>query len=347
MAKSLTEHFCHFCNYTSSRTYDFKKHCLTEKHLKSEKSFLDTNSEKAVPEQKAVDETIFCKYCDFITDNLTKLKEHNKLLCKPKCSSCNRLFSAKSNLFKHKKKCQVGSVTDNIEKDNTNNKGKDKGKGKEEDLFVQFIKDNKELKNILVEQNNKLLQQNEEQNKLIAKLTQRQAITNNNTTNHFNLNVFLNDTCKDALNITDFVKSLKIQVSDLEETGKLGYVDGITRIILNGLKDVDVNKRPLHCTDLKRETVYIKNDNIWEKENPDKSHLKNAVEHISHLNLQQLRPWQEMNPLYKDITTKENDMFIHLSTQAIGSCSQTEGDKNVEKILKNVLKEVVLDKTTK
>jgi hypothetical protein len=223
------------------------------------------------------------------------------------------------------------------------------------DVLVEFIKENKELRNILVEQNKefqekttRLLHHNEQQTKIIAELAQKQSITNNTTNkttnNQFNLHFFLNDTCKDALNITDFIKSLKIQVSDLEETGRLGFVDGITRIILNGLKEVELEKRPLHCTDLKRETVYIKNDNIWEKEDSDKSHLKDAVEHISNRNLQQLRPWQQLHPEFKDTTTKENDMFIHLSTQAIGSCTKQQSDRNVEKILKNVLKEVVLDK---
>jgi hypothetical protein len=226
--------------------------------------------------------------------------------------------------------------------------------------LVNFIKENKELQNVLfeqsrelqerlLEQNQKLLQQNEEQCKLIAELAHKQGnVTNNRTTTHnnqFNLHFFLNDTCKDALSITEFIKSLKIQVSDLEETGRLGFVDGITRIIINGLKNVEIEKRPLHCTDLKRETVYIKNDTTWEKENEDKTHLKDAVEHISNMNLQQLRPWQALHPEFKDTTTKENDMFIHLSTQAIGSCTREQGDRNVDKILKNVLKEVVLDKS--
>jgi hypothetical protein len=315
---------------------------LSQKHLRKiflhhgeNKKSTDTSSDK-----KEVIVPYELKNDAKITQNGENITQN--ALVKTKCEVCNKQYSSAGNLWKHKRRCFAVGENGETKTKNTDLVSPD--------ILVRFIKENKELRNILVEQNSKLLHQNEEQTKIIAELAQKQVITttnnttNNKTTNNFNLHVFLNDTCKDALNITDFVKSLKIQVSDLEETGKLGYVDGITRIILNGLKNVEVEKRPLHCTDLKRETVYIKNDNIWEKENPDKSHLKNAVEHISHLNLQQLRPWQEMHPLYKDTTTKENDMFIHLSTQAIGSCSRAEGDRNVEKILKNVLKEVVLDK---
>ena len=265
------------------------------------------------------------------------------------CRVCDKIFTASSNLSRHKRTCVSSESPEMIDYADT--------------FLVNFIKENKELQNVLLEQsrelqerlleqNQKLLQQNEEQCKLIAELAHKQGSIINNTTNkttntnnHFNLHFFLNDTCKDALSITDFIKTLKIQVSDLEETGRLGFVDGITRIILNGLKNVEIEKRPLHCTDLKRETVYIKNDNTWEKENEDKTHLKDAVEHISNMNLQQLRPWQVLHPEFKDTTTKENDMFIHLSTQAIGSCTREQGDRNVEKILKNVFKEVVLDKS--
>jgi hypothetical protein len=210
------------------------------------------------------------------------------------------------------------------------------------------MRQSQDIQNLLVEQNKEIQRQNLEYQKQIIELAkQPNQITNNNTTNNnqFNLQFFLNTTCKDALSINDFVNSLDIQVADLEETGKLGYIGGITRIIMNGLKDVEINKRPLHCTDLKRETLYVKNENAWEKENSAKYQLKKAVERVSNRNLQQIRKWQEIHPLFKDTSTKENDMFIHLSTQAIGACSTEESERNIDKIMKNVLKEVVLDKT--
>jgi hypothetical protein len=222
------------------------------------------------------------------------------------------------------------------------------------DTLIQFITQSNEIQNLLIEQNKEMQEmqrQNLEYQKQIIELSKQQTQvthhTTNNTTNNnnqFNLHFFLNNTCKDALNINDFIKSLNIQVADLEETGNLGFIEGITRIIVNGLKDVDVTKRPLHCTDLKRETLYIKNDNAWEKENQEKAKLKQAVERVSSMNLHQLKKWQEIHPLFRDTTTKENDMFIHLSTQAIGSYTKEQNERNIDKIMKNIMKEVVIDK---
>jgi hypothetical protein len=223
------------------------------------------------------------------------------------------------------------------------------------------MKQSQEIQNVLISQNKEQQEQNrifQEQILELSKNSNTVAHTTNNTTNHnnnttnnnnnqFNIQFFLNNTCKDALNLKDFISSLDIQVADLEETGRLGFIDGITRIIVNGLKGVDISKRPLHCTDLKRETVYIKNDDAWEKESIEKAKLKEAVERVSSRNLHQLKKWQEIHPLFKDTTTKENDMFIHLSTQAIGSCTREQGNKNIDKIVKNVLKEVVVDKAGK
>jgi len=261
---------------------------------------------------------------------------------------CGKQYKHSSSLCKHTAKCPIVNQTP--------------GSNVPIDVVVNIMKQSQEIQNVLIAQNKEIQQQNKEQqqqNRLFQEQilelsktsnTVAHTTTNNNTNNHnnqFNIQFFLNNTCKDALNIKDFISSLDIQVADLEETGNLGFIEGITRIIVNGLKGVDISKRPLHCTDLKRETVYIKNDDAWEKESTEKAKLKEAVERVSSRNLQQLRKWQEIHPLFKDTTTKENDMFIHLSTQAIGSCTREQGDKNIDKIMKNVLKEVVIDKATK
>jgi hypothetical protein len=260
---------------------------------------------------------------------------------KPKaiCENCDKEYSSKSNLWKHSKLCRV-------KRDNTN------------EILIEFIKKSQDIQNVLIKQNEEfkhiIHQQNAEHKQQIVELTKNQMVltnsnntTNNTTTNNnqqFNLQFFLNETCKDAINIMDFVESLKLQISDLEETGKLGYINGITRIFVNGLRELDLHKRPIHCTDIKRETVYVKDKDAWEKENNEKSKLKTAVNKISQLNLKQLKRWQEENPEYEDLTSDKNDEFIHLSTQAIGSYTQEDREKNTNKILKNVLKEVVLDK---
>ena len=146
------------------------------------------------------------------------------------------------------------------------------------------------------------------------------------------------------MNIMDFVNSLQLQVEDFETTGKLGYVEGISRIIINGLKQIDTTKRPIHCTDMKRETLYIKHDNSWEKEEPDKTKLKNAVNHVARMNLSQLPLWKKQNPESTVIDTKQNDEYIKYSMAALGGRGDDEEEKFIDKIMKNVIKEVVIDK---
>jgi hypothetical protein len=133
-------------------------------------------------------------------------------------------------------------------------------------------------------------------------------------------------------------------VHDFEETGRLGYVEGISRIILNGIKDMDISKRPVHCTDLKRETVYIKHDNQWGKEEPDKKKLKWAVSRVAQMNLNQLPNWQSENPECTNMDTRQNEELIQYSLSALGGQYKEEEDKFMDKIMKNVLKEVVVNK---
>jgi hypothetical protein len=235
------------------------------------------------------------------------------------CSQCSKEYKDKSGLWRHKKKCLIELPQSSQNSMVTN------------DMVL------------------KLMEQNHDLQKQIFELAKNQTVTNNlnsnNTTNnHFNLNVFLNETCKDALNITDFVNSLQLQIKDFETTGRLGYVEGISRIILHGLRQIDVHKRPLHCTDFKREIVYIKNNDIWEKEGPDKVSLQRAVNRVAQMNLNQLQKWQKENPDCERIDTKENEEYLHLSLVALGGKTQEEDEKYMDKILKNVLREVVIDK---
>jgi hypothetical protein len=179
-------------------------------------------------------------------------------------------------------------------------------------------------------------------------LAKNQSIVNNNnnTTNNtqFNLQFFLNETCKDAMNIVDFVNSLQLTIDDFETTGKLGFVDGISRIFIKELKKLETEKLPIHCTDFKRETVYIKDNNIWEKENNEKQKLKWTIDRIAQLNLVQHHNWQQRYPVCIENNTKENEYFFKLAAVALGGKGEDEKDKYREKIMRNVLKEVVLDK---
>jgi hypothetical protein len=190
-----------------------------------------------------------------------------------------------------------------------------------------------------------LLNQNIELQKQIVELCkEKNTVINNTINNKFNLNVFLNEQCKDALNIMDFVSSLKFQLSDLENVGKLGYTEGISKIFIKGLQELDVFKRPIHCSDLKREIMYIKDKDAWEKEKENNDILKVAIKHIAHNNVKQLPDWIQENPSSNNHDTKKHQEYIQILNESMGASTEEEDIKNYNRIIKNVAKEVVIDK---
>jgi hypothetical protein len=171
-------------------------------------------------------------------------------------------------------------------------------------------------------------------------------ITNNttiNNTNHFNLNVFLNEHCKDAVNLHTFLNDLVITVEDYEQTGKIGYVENISRILINGLKQLDVYKRPIHCTDIKRETIYIKENDKWDKDNEKNEKIIGVVETIAERNLKTFPKWAALHPNHRELDSVDNKKCLELYKAALGSESQEDLGKEHHKIVKNVLKTVTID----
>jgi hypothetical protein len=279
-------------------------------------------------------EEFCCEKCNFTANKYSNWAAHlstkkhirntseeiviNKHVC-----DCGKEYKHMSSLCNHRKTCN-----------------KTKSTGNNDVMLLEIIKQNQEIQNTFIEQNREL------QNKLVE-MSQTPHITNNiqnNVQNNFNLNMFLNEQCKDAISITDFIDSLQVEVSDLEATGKLGYVLGISRIFINKLKELDIHERPLHCTDIKRETVYIKDKDVWEKESTEKSTLKQVVKKIARKNLQQLPAWQEQHPEFTKSDTPENNEYMKISLNALGAYSKEEEEKDIDKIMKNVLKEVVIEK---
>jgi hypothetical protein len=169
--------------------------------------------------------------------------------------------------------------------------------------------------------------------------------SNNTTNNQFNINLFLNERCKNAVNIVDFLNSLQVQIQDLEKTGKLGYVEGISSILLKGLRELNVYQRPIHCTDLKRETVYVKDNDTWEKDSGEKTKLKNVIKLIAKKNLKTLPKWQQENPDFITLDTKENNEYLKIALNSLGGQSEEEDEKFTGKIIRNVLKDVLIDKS--
>jgi len=220
---------------------------------------------------------------------------------------------------------------------------KKKDTGFTTDMIIDLLKQNKELQAVLIEQNTAFMEQT---NKLFDISNRQPTIVQNTSTtnNQFNLNFFLNEQCKNAINIQDFLDNIQLTVADIEATGRLGYVNGISRIFINKLKEMDIFTRPLHCTDLKRETVYIRDNNAWEKEKDEQPKLKKLVKIMARKNLKQLPAWQEKNPEYVINNSAQNEAFTQLSLTCLGAFTEEEDERDTQKILRNVLKEIRVDR---
>jgi len=288
-----------------------------------------------------------CDVCHFNTSNkqdynrhISTLKHKNKergdekeTEKTPKNSNafecgCGKQYAVYGSLWRHKKNCSQKP----IEKEEVANPN---SQFITMDVVMEIMRKNTEVQNMLIEQNNKLMEKITELSK-----PQNNTVSNshNNNNNSFNLNFFLNEQCKDAVNLVDFIDNLKVTVKDLERTGQLGYVEGISQIFIEGLKELDVNKRPIHCTDLKRETVYVKDQDKWEKENEEKTRLKTAIKKIAKKNLQQLPVWQVENPECSNSSSQLSDQFIVISQNSLGGFNDKDESKYQNTIIKNVLK---------
>jgi len=295
---------CITCHYYCSKQSDFNKHILTNKHK--------------------------------ILQNPTITSQQDNIFnCK-----CGKIYKHSSTLYAHKKKCSLFMNENIINQDtiigDTINHNKIISDPFEQQKLIDYLlKENSEFKQLMIEQN-----------KHMFEITKTIGNNNNNTTNNnsFNLNFFLNETCKNAMNIMDFVSQLQVGIKDLEETGRLGFAQGISKIFINGLKQIDVSDRPIHCSDFKRETLYIKNNNEWNKESEDKAVLTNAIKHVAHKNMKQISEWTKVNKEYNDSDSKQNDKYLKIVSESMSGSTKEETNKNYTKIIKNIVKETVIDK---
>ena len=300
-----------------------------------------------------------CKHCDFKCfknvdwdrhistakhQNRTKLnnlEQKNAEKCQTfSCKNCNKIYNARNSLWYHEKKCQTvntNNETNTIEDLNNIDIT-------DSNIIIQLIKQNDEFKHLLIEQSKAMI----EQNKTIIELSKNNSITNNNNNinSHnktFNLQFFLNETCKDAMNIMDFVDSIKFQLCDLENVGKLGFIDGISKIIVSNLNSLDETKRPVHCTDSKREVMYVKDEDKWEKENENNQKMRKVIKHVTHKNSKLLKEYKAKYPGCEKSDSKYSNAYDKLIIEAMGG----KGDNDIEKedkIIRNIAKNVMIDK---
>jgi hypothetical protein len=253
--------------------------------------------------------------------------------------NCGKEYKHRQGLWKHKKSCCVNSVLTELD-GSEDNKIKIYNEPTDKDLIMMLIKENSELKTIMLEQQNMMM-------KVIENGTTNNShnTTTNNTNSHnkaFNLQFFLNETCKDAMNIMDFVESIQLQLSDLEKVGELGYVEGISNIIVKNWKEMDVTQRPVHCTDKKRETIYIKDENKWEKDD-EKNKIRKMIKRVASKNQRLLLKFKELHPDCIKYHSKYSDQYNKLIVESMGGSGNNDLEKE-DKIIRNIAKNVVVDK---
>jgi hypothetical protein len=263
---------------------------------------------------------------------------------------CGKKYVTNSGLWKHKKLC-------NNEKPDFKNKNLElsiKNTDASSNIIMELMKQNQEFKDLIIEQNKQLYEQNKlhiENNKqMVEKITDLASMAGSNNTNcnnkTFNLQVFLNEQCKDALNISEFVNQIKLQLSDLDMIGRIGYTEGMSKIIVRNLKELDIFKRPIHCSDLKREVLYVKDKDAWEKENSENLKIKHAIKVIESKNVKQLPHWKEENPESDDYDSKKHMEYHNIIIESMGGSTTEDDNKKHEKIIRNIAKEVVIDKNS-
>ena len=307
LRKVAKEYKCLSCDYVTSRKSSYDKHILTAKHIKL------TNA-----------------------DNLVAGTEPQHIC------SCGKEFGHRQSLHRHKKDCngiQIDIVsTTSTPVSNTNSSINN-------ETVNAILQDNAEMRKILVQQQEQMKEQQEQHSKemkdLIPQLQQITNITNNNNTtnNKFNLNFFLNEQCKDAISIQHFIENLNIGIRELEHMGDVGYVKGMMSIFSETLGKMDIYKRPLHCTDLKRDTLYIKQGDTWTKDTEDKTELKKIVETVKCRNYGSLRLWEREHPEAFECDTQDNIDYMRISSESLGGFNSTDTIK-LNKIIKHVVKEV-------
>ena len=297
---------CKICDFNCSKKSDYERHLSTDKH-----KWKQNGNEKAPKNAMLIT-------CD-----------------------CGKEYKTKSGLWKHYKKCSIKQQNCSLEEPKLHENGV-----KYDEVVETHNTDNSGLNKDLVmnilKQNSELIKENNDFKMMMMDVIK--TGTHHTTNNHnktFNLNLFLNETCKNAMNIMDFVNSLQLQLSDLENMGDVGYVTGISNIIIKNLKDMDVNERPVHCTDKKREILYVKDDGIWNKEDDDKPKIRKAIKHVAHKNALLLQEFKEKYPDCMNSESKHSDAYNKIIIEAMGGKDYEENNQE-QKIIRKITKEITI-----
>ena len=307
--KCSNKFYCELCDYKCSKQSVFNKHLTTRKHI-------NNNDNNAKMFQK----------CPTIYE----------------CEFCPKVFKDRAGLWRHNKKCN----------EDTQKPLEPPERNTDSEMILELLKQNQEFKQLMIDQSKQIQEQQQKNEELQKQLIEtvkvsgshieNQTINNNNQ--KFNLNFFLNEQCKDAINMSDFIENMELDIEDLTETGRLGYVGGISRILINKLQELDIYKRPLHCTDMKRETLYIKENDEWEKQANSKEKMDTIINKVANKNRKIIPQWIDEHPEYQVFDTIDNMDYMNLCNVALGGLGEKETRQFSDKIVKNIFKEIMVNK---
>jgi len=297
-------------------------------------------------ETKKYAPNFFCEKCNYKTDKKSCWKQHiatrkhneetsgNKKYAPSimKCEMCSIEFKSRSGLWKHKKICFFKNEPKKDEEKNANKNFE----GMNQQELISVVKNSMKKINDVLHNQNKLIETIDNQQKIIHEMVPKVG-----TTNNFNINVFLNEDCKNAINMSDFIKSLQIEIEDLTYTNHNGLIEGVSSVMVNGLKQLQICERPIHCTDPKRETMYIKENDSWEKEEKSDK-IKNSIDDVVKKQQKAITKWLKKNPDWKD-TEQGKAEYLDLVKTVMGDDLDSDDSKN--RVIKTIMKETVLDKS--
>jgi len=350
---NLYKYVCIACNFKTTNANHFIRHKQTIKHIKN---------------TSVIEEQIYrCSLCNFETSNKECFERHNKSSKHLKnletdCNSdyyideygkhiclCGKEYKLKSSLINHRKKCSFFS--DSSSSQDTTIEKKDANTMKIEQLeaaVVEMAAQQAAAQESIAKKDELMMEYIQKTSEAISEIAKQPKtitnIDNRKIDNRVSINVFLNDQCKDAMNLVDFVNTIQYRLEDLEHIGKNGYIEGVSRLMIEGLQKMDITKRPIHCTDSKRDSLYIKDNDEWAKEDPTGGQMKKAIRKIANKGVQKLPEWQENNPTFNNLKSNTHEKYMGICGNLMGGLDDEEDNKNFKKITKRIASEVIIDK---
>jgi len=313
--KNVHEFICEKCDVLCSSLWLFERHKRTRKHINVDKMLTLSNN--------SVYKSVEC--------------------------ICGKTYNHRQSLSLHKKKCSIVNQPDEpVSQPFPIQPLKTSSEDMQMNIILELVKQNQEFKNLLIQQSNQMM----EQNKTMIEVAKNSHVnhntisnSNNNSNNKtFNLQFFLNETCKDAMNMKDFIKSLELSLPELEKMGEIGFAEGMSRLFVDRLNSLDITKRPIHCSDVKREIIHIKDDNKWERDNANLDRLRKIIKQLTHKNILRVDDWKKANPGCTEYNSRKNDQYLRINMEAIGPVDDGEVKRDFGKIIRRVAESTTIDK---